>query len=274
MVNLVGYFETTKHALDGGEVVLKQRQYLGMSQLGHECSRFLWYQFRWFFIDKTSPRMVRLWNRGHREEPVLIKELEKIGIKCSGDQMEMIHLFGHIQGHRDGIAIGVIEAPKTEHLLEFKTLSDKHFKELKKKKLKAFSKKYYGQCQLYMRKGKLERTLFIAVNKNDDEIYIERLKLDRGYADDLLKKGENIVLAELPPDRAFSSETYFECKWCPAKSNCWQNKPAAKSCRSCRFSGPNSEGGWTCYWNDANVAIPIEIQRRGCGNYQYLLNSD
>ena len=115
MVNLTKIFATTKHALEG-EVILRPRPQLGMSQLGNECSRYLWYQFRWGYIDKTSKRMIRLWDRGHREEPEIIKALNEIGIEVWGDQTEMVAGHGHIKGHCDGICIGVIEAPKTEHL--------------------------------------------------------------------------------------------------------------------------------------------------------------
>ena len=271
MVDLTKMFETTAHKLEG-EVVLEPRPYLGMSQLGHECSRYLWYQFRWGFKDTASKRMIRLWNRGHREEPVIIESLKEIGIDVWGDQTEMVTGHGHIKGHCDGICIGVIEAPKTEHLTEFKTVKDSGFKDLMKKKLKLYSSTYYGQCQLYMHFLKLTRTLFIAVNKNDDSRYVERIHYDKGYAEDLIRKGEDILMSEVPPPRAFPTKTFFKCRWCSAKNSCWDNAPLQKNCRTCRNIEICVDGKWTCNLGDSGNRISINDQRIGCDRYQEIEN--
>lgn len=268
MVDLTKIFETTKHALEG-EVELVARPYLGMSQLGNECSRYLWYQFRWAYTDKTSKRMLRLWDRGHREEPVIIRALNEIGIEVWGDQTNMEAVHGHVKGHCDGICKGVIEAPKTEHLCEFKTVKDSGFKELQKKKLKKYSATYYGQCQLYMHFLKLKRTLFIAVNKNDDHYYVERVAYDKSYAEDLIRKAEHIVTSDTPPDRAYPTKTFYKCTWCEARNVCWNNEPMKKGCRTCKHSEVAVEGTWLC--NKYAVTfnkIPVEFQRIGCSQYE------
>ena len=61
------------------------RKHLGASLIGDACSRKLWYTFRWVkkadFSSKTrsNGQVLRLFNRGHREEPAIIKLLEKSG---------------------------------------------------------------------------------------------------------------------------------------------------------------------------------------------------
>lgn len=57
------------------------RNHLGASLIGHECSRFLWYSFRWCFREKHDGRQQRLFNRGHREEERFVEWLEGIGAK-------------------------------------------------------------------------------------------------------------------------------------------------------------------------------------------------
>jgi hypothetical protein len=47
----------------------------------------------------------------------------------------------------------------------------------------------------------LERCFFFAVNKNTDEIYGERIKLDKAEAKLLISKAENVVFSALPPDK-------------------------------------------------------------------------
>ena len=63
---------------------MEMRPYLGMSKLGHPCSRYLWYSFRWCFTVEIEARKKRLFMRGHREEPAIIHELQQIGIKFHG----------------------------------------------------------------------------------------------------------------------------------------------------------------------------------------------
>ena len=58
------------------------RHYLGGSQIGEECERKLWYSFRWTQLVNFGPRILRLFERGHREEPALIRYLTDAGVDC------------------------------------------------------------------------------------------------------------------------------------------------------------------------------------------------
>src|SRR5688572_4793950 len=63
------------------------RWHLGASIIGHECSRYLWFSFRWCARDEGEAtkrdanshanlgRKLRLFNRGHREEARFIEYL-------------------------------------------------------------------------------------------------------------------------------------------------------------------------------------------------------
>ena len=46
--------------------------HLGASILGRDCPREIWYSFRWVHREKHEPRMLRLFIRGHLEEPRFI----------------------------------------------------------------------------------------------------------------------------------------------------------------------------------------------------------
>ena len=261
--------KTTLAMVNSRKVPTKPRTYLGMSAIGHPCSRYLWYSFRWCYKADTIPaRLARLFDRGHREEPCIVKELEHIGIKCHSDQAECESAWGHVKGHCDGMADNVPEAPKTTHLLEFKTMNDKAFKDINKKGLKESKPIYYAQVQLYMRKLKLTRALFISVNKNDDNWYVERVELDKGYADTMLSKAKDIVLATHPPIAPYKP-TWYLCKWCDACDICHHNVPFEVSCRSCKYSEPALEGAWTCnYHEDDPENLTVKIQRIGCADYE------
>jgi len=269
MADLTAHFKTTKHLIDIGGVFELPRPYLGMSQLGHHCPRFLWYSFRWAFIEAHSSRIKRLFARGHREEPEIVKELEKIGIRCYGDQDEVVTCEGHIKGHRDGACIGVIEAPKTEHLSEFKTASDKKFKEFVKLGCEKANPQYFGQTQSYMKYWKLTRTLFIVVNKNNDEWYIERIRYNKGVADDLDRIGEFIVASKTPPAKPYG-KTFYKCKWCAAKEVCHNGGLPPKTCRTCTRGEPAEAGTWAC--SLTTTSIPLKVQQSGCSKYRCRLD--
>ena len=59
----------------------ENRSHLGFSLIGDECQRKLWYGFRWCKTPKPSPRVKRLFDRGHREEERFIDYLRGIGCK-------------------------------------------------------------------------------------------------------------------------------------------------------------------------------------------------
>jgi len=246
----------------------KLRPYLGMSSIGHSCERYLWYTFRWCYEKKINARLKRLFNRGHREEPAIVHELRQIGIIHYDDQAEVKMAFGHSMGHCDGKVLGVIEAPKTPHLSEFKTMNDKKFKQLvKANSIKSHHPVYYGQMQIYMDKMKLTRAFFVTVNKNDDSNYVERIKLDVEYAKELEKKAERIVLAEIPPERPFSP-TWFECKWCDACSMCHKGVAIKETCRTCFYSEIHTEGVWKC--SEHKIVLSTDQQRTPCDVYRQI----
>ena len=254
---------------------LENRTYLGMSEIGHECSRYLWYSFHWAYADTVPNRLRRLWARGHREEPVLFELLQSIGYICEDPQTEFVDILGHFKGHWDGTVSNVIEAPKTKHLFEAKTLSDKNFKKLCKERLEKYSSAYWAQVHLYMHYGKLTRCFFIAVNKNDDSLYIERVRFDSAIASFYIEKAKSIILDSHPPARAFPGPTYYKCKWCSAKDQCWSQAPLAKNCRTCKSSSIALDGQWNCAQAprdelEKDWDIPVKVQRTGCDAYEAL----
>jgi hypothetical protein len=69
----------------------------------------------------------------------LVADLRAAGVQVldkdpeTGRQWSVSAVRGHFGGSMDATAIGVLEAPKTWHLVEFKTHGNKSFGELKKK---------------------------------------------------------------------------------------------------------------------------------------------
>lgn len=260
------------------------RGYLGISQLGHPCDRHLWYQLRWAAPDNFDGRMLRLFDTGHREEERIISELKRIGMhivgaNADGKQISVESPSGFVVGHLDGIALsGVPGATNTPHLLEIKTHNRKSFDRLKLLGMRTSQPKHYVQMQVYMYliwvAKEVKRGLYVAVCKDNDEIYTERVHLDADFGRLQLERGERIVEADLSPDRIPEANpvTNPVCATCQFAGVCFEKTMPAKSCRTCvyfKFYKPNS----LCL--DAPYEereLTEDEERRGCDHHLPILN--
>lgn len=255
------------------------RAYLGGSVLGQECERRLWYSFRFATGGEGfDGRMLRLFDRGQREEAVFVQELRAIGCTVheldpsTGQQFRFKAAHGHAGGGIDGVALGVPEAPKTWHLVEMKTHNARSFAELQKGGVAKSKPEHWAQVQIYMRWAALDRTLYLAVNKDTDELYAERVKVDTEAGEALEAKAERIIFAAEPGLRLSEDPSFFKCKFCPASTVCHTAKLPPVSCRTCLHATPerDGDGRWSCALASPELAIPLDVQRRGCDSHLYI----
>lgn len=246
------------------------RPYLGISGIGDPCARALWYGFRLCARKEIKPRLARLFQRGHYEEPIIQKDLRKIGIVCHVDQNnqpEVVCGNGHIKGHMDDILTNIPDAPKTPHLGEYKTHNDKSFKALKKSGMRSSKPMHYAQMICYMHLMKLKRGLYIGVNKNDDARYYERVSENPEKAQEYLDRGMDIISTEIPPAKIGNS-TWFECKWCDYYQICHFGEVPLKNCRTCKHADIHDEGIWRC--SGLKIQLAFEQQQIGCHRHKFL----
>lgn len=247
----------------------RPRPYMGISMMGHECPRYLWLKFRWAVREKFSGRMLRLFRRGQLEEIQFTDDLKRIGciVTHTGRDQLTVSFGGWVKGHPDGIIeCGLPEAPKTPHIVEFKTHNNKSFEELKKKGVKEAKYMHWTQCQVYMLGRKLDRALYLAVNKDTDELYGERVKLERAEAQDLVRRGEDIAVDPFLPLPLSQDPSFYKCKMCSCWSFCHQTHQTEElNCRTCRHFSPDSDG--RAYCSLYKIKIPYENQLMGCTEY-------
>ncbi len=249
------------------------RTYLGASIIGKECARALWYDFRWASKTTFEGRMYRLFQTGHLEEPRFVADLRAIGVEvydvdpATGKQFGFQGWGGHMRGHMDGCARKIPGGGMTWHVVEFKTHSEKSFKELAKNGVKVAKPQHYAQMQWYMGRSDMTRALYLAKNKNSDELYAERIQFDRVYYERLEAKAEGIIFANTPPGRISDDPKFYLCNWCDHKAVCHGHKVPALSCRTCVHSTPEESGDarWSCAKKLAD--IPVQVQRTGCGDH-------
>lgn len=244
------------------------RPHLGASLLGHSCDRWLWLSFRWAVVEKFEGRILRLFRRGQMEEDVIIRDLRAIGIDIRSSQQRVV--FGsHISGSLDGIIeSGVPEAPTKRHVAEFKTHSKKSFDDLVKNGVEKSKPMHFVQMQVYMHGTNIERALYLAICKDDDRIYTERVRYDKETAERFIDRGKRIALAErMPEPMPGASRDWFECKYCPAHAFCWKQEPTKfANCRTCAHSTPLADSTWRCERHEAD-GIPNDFQRQGCNDH-------
>lgn len=246
------------------------RPHLGCSQLGHHCERYLWLGFRWAIREKFNGRMLRLFRRGHNEEATVVADLRAAGLDVTdtGSSQSRVNFGNHVSGSIDGIiGSGVPESPDKAHVLEIKTHSDKSFKELNAKGVHSAKPMHWAQMQVYMLGKNLTRALYVAINKNDDSYYIERVKLNLEAAEAYIARGHRIASAERMPEPCINaSPDWYMCKFCPAYSFCHGGEVVRQvNCRTCAHSTPEKDSTWTCSrWG---ATIPTKAQHQGCESH-------
>lgn len=250
------------------------RPHLGASEIGKPCKRALWYSFRWATAKKFDGRMLRLFNRGHREEPQFLEELRGIGAEVYeiDPETKQQHRFsgykGHVGGSCDAIGRGLPEAPKTWAIIEFKTHGEKSFTELVKKNVQEHKPEHYAQMQLYMGWSELSRALYLAVNKNTDELYSEWVHFDQAAFEQLEAKAKEIVDATEPPQGLSEDPAWYQCKFCDHHAICHGEQVPVKNCRTCVHATPVDLGVWCC--NQDQSALSVGEQRVGCRSHLYI----
>lgn len=220
MADIHKYLNKTHAAIDeywAGRHDVYTREYgtLRASEIGEECNRKLWLKTNGYLEPMPEPRILRIFDRGHKEEPRVVEWLKGIGCEI-WDQQKTVIYEDFFTGHIDGLVKGVPEAPDKAHLLEVKTTNDKGFKKLKKS---GINFRHRVQIQVYMYLLGVDRCLYISVNKNDDDLYIERVNLDKEFASAQLTRAERIVELGTPPEKIGNSNFYI-CKMCGFYKEC------------------------------------------------------
>lgn len=294
-----------------------RRGHLGASGVGARCARQTWYAFRWFYEVKHTGRILRLFSRGHEEEPRFARWLRMAGVEVRDyaqrlgyhpktgkyvavdwdmeippfaeghciDVSENPHHIalakaggfnlrqwgfkdhgGHFSGSSDGMirggllteVFGLTDWGK----VECKTHSERSFKAVEKAGVLSSKSIHYSQMQLYMHYFKLKWCLYMAVNKNTDELYIELVPYREEIARSLVDVAYKIITSVGKPKRITEDPSWFECRFCDFREICFYDKAPNKNCRTCVFSSPTEGSSWYC--GKYAGPIPVEFAPAGC----------
>lgn len=246
---------------------------LGSSFIGAECSRQIWLEWRGFFRESFKGRMLRLFGTGHWQEDRIVTDLRNAGFSVwdkqdSGDQFQFVDETGHFITKMDGVIKGVPCREEQPHALEIKTHNDKSFKELIKKGVRESKPLHYAQVQITMALAKLTRTIYVALNKNDEQFDVIRIKEDKTEQRRLLDRVDTLVAARLRPAGISDDGSSFGCKWCDAKPVCIRQVQPLKNCRTCEMCIPVEDGRWLC--DLSKMTLSMTEQKLACEHWEPL----
>lgn len=245
---------------------------LGSSFIGEECIRQIWLDWRGFAREQFEGRMLRLFETGHLQEARIVEDLRRAGFAVwdkqeDGRQFEFTDASGHFITKVDGVIKDVPESEKP-HVLEVKTHNKNSFSSLGKKGVQDAKPTHYSQMQISMALGGFTRALYVAVCKDDEQFYVERIREDEAEQKKLKAKIIKLTEARLRPAGISDDGSGFGCKFCSMKAVCTKEAEPLRHCRTCTMCTPGQEGKWVCELN--KHTLTLDEQRKGCEHYEAL----
>lgn len=239
--------------------------------IGTECERELFLAFRRCSTPETIDwKKRRIFERGEIEEERLLDLLRLVGCEVWGQQDRVRAAGGHLRGKIDGRALGIKEAPKTEHVVECKSAKDEYFQPVKKKGVKLGMPKHYATFQFYMFGLGINRVLYMMSNKNNEDVHLERVEYDADFAMRLVSKVERVIQMDEPPSRLCTKRDDFRGIFCRQQAVCWGEAFPRSHCRTCIHATPLIDGnaGWDCArWSKP---LSLDEQDAGCPAHLYI----
>jgi len=244
------------------------RNYLGISAIGHQCIRHVFYSWRFALPEIFPARLYRLFSRGHAEEFRFVDYLRGAGYPTlmndpkTKKQFELVQHHGHIRGHSDGFTY----INNEWHVAEYKTASNKSWLKLNRaKSVKVANFQYYAQCQEYMYGFNVNKALFMSVNKDNDLLYIEFIDRDKQVHMEMQERFVELCMTPTIPKRCSQEETYYICTFCNFKGLCFSTDKPVSTCRMCSHVELVKKGGWKCKKYTKNLSL--SQQYRGCSKF-------
>lgn len=247
---------------------------LGSSSIGNECPRATWLSWRAFAKSEFEGRMLRLFETGHLQEARIVVDLKRAGftvfeVDAEGNQFQYIDETGHFITKIDGVIKGVPGSSEKPHILEIKTHNKNSFAGVVKHGVQKSKPTHYAQVQSSMSLSGIDRTLYVALCKDDEQFYVERIKEDKTEQKLIGRRIVSLVNATIRPARINEDIESFACKFCDMKEVCFDKVAPLRNCRTCRNCFAAEAGSWECRLGAPRI-IDKDMQRSGCGEYEVI----
>lgn len=256
------------------------RDYLGLSGLGRECGRALWYGFRHAKKSSRPASLIRAAQDGFAGEKLMIERFKMVdGVKLEftgKDQLEFSDLSGFLAGHPDGLISGISPNIEQYHIWEHKQCQESKFNKLVKlvdgnesTALKGWDYTYYCQAMLYCYYSELDSHMLTCSTPGGRATISCQTESNTDLALQLIEKAKNIIFSDAAPQRINNSPSFYLCKWCEFSDICHTKTEVPQlNCRTCLHSTPETHGGWSCAKHD--IDIDENFEHVGCDKHLYL----
>lgn len=249
---------------------------ISASELGSECDRSLFYTLRWTSpTEVISGRKHRIFERGDIEEGRVIADLRRAGIDVldrdpvTEKQFRFAMANGFIRGKADGLGSGFPEAPKTEHVIEIKSLSAADWRGIIRHGLRKHKPMHWHQLHAGVIALGRTRGIYIGVNKDTEEILAERIHADVEEGNRQEARILRLVDMNEAPGRIADKPDSFACKFCRHHGHCHSEAPARRNCRTCLHFTFTADGAGHCDRFDQPRAPSVQGQG-DCPAHLYL----
>jgi len=240
------------------------RNYLGMSQIGEECWRKLFYSFRGCKKREIAASGIKAIEDGFKQEDIMAErlrllsyiELHTMDPNNPKEQIGFKTLLDHFRGHCDGMIKYIKEAPQSWHVWENKSVNEIKFKKMlkfreelgEKNALREWDEIYYAQAQLYMHCATVERH-YLTIQTPGGRAYLSvRTNYNAKQAEALIEKAKVIIFDNFSiPAKLSEKREFYKCKWCEFQEICHDGDFPEVNCKTCKFSEPTKNGLRLCH---------------------------
>ena len=243
------------------------RRWLGASLIGHHCTRFIALKFRCAFNDDFPPRILRVFENGHKAEDRMVADLRKVGGVTVTARQSMIDLL-FARGHSGVTLDGIISCEGDTAVLEMKTARNSDFSAIGKQGVKKAKPQHYAQVQFAMLLTECVNALYVVENKDTNELYTETVPFDKPEAGRLARLAVSIVNGH-GGIKCSEKATHWQCKTCPAYSLCHTHTFPRAHCLTCIHAAPAEGGQWACKRN-GDSTIPEDFLPQGCDEHVFI----
>jgi hypothetical protein len=245
--HILSLAERVKKRLEGIQRSEWARDYIGASVVAHVCGRALFYMREKAPASAHNAQTLRIFDFGNTIEDLVVCWLREAGFQVydknpvTGDQFRFYTPEGAVLGHADGVLSTRRLVPDlydiaatSLSLLEIKSHNQRNFDQVVNLGVERGKFEHYAQMQCYLADDSTIRQafgtpllpkecLYVAVNKNDCEVYVEQVAPNRTVFLQCLSRIRSKNSALAPPPRIASSAEKSPCKWCGYKIHCWQD---------------------------------------------------
>ena len=260
------------------------RHYLGMSIIGDECWRKLFYTYRSAQTREFNASGVRAIEDGYTQEAVMAKRLRMLPYielytedpENPGQQIGFSLLLDHFRGHADGVIRGLLESPKTFHIWEHKSVNETKFNKLvalkkekgEKQALQEWDPIYWNQAIIYMHCAQLTRHYLTVTTPGGRDYVSCRTEYNRSVAESIIAKAQSLIFDNWNiPARLSDKREFYLCKWCEHQGICHDGDFPLVHCKTCRYLEPVKDGKWNCLKHEKEIIEDMLFQ--GCDYHIY-----